>query len=92
MPRYLIELPHDDEREACIRALRSIDRYGSHLLTNLDWGCEDGTHCGWFVVELDSRDEAMHLVPPEFRHTARIVQLNKFTKERIGSLIAELEA
>ena len=91
MPRYLIELTHKEEHAACVRALRTIERYGAHLLTHADWGCKDGTHKGWLVVELDSHDEAMMLVPPEFRPEALIVQLNKFTKEDIASLITEVE-
>jgi hypothetical protein len=43
------------------------------------------------ITELDSRDEAMRLVPPEFRQEVRIVELNRFTREQITSLIAELE-
>ncbi len=91
MPRYLIELTHEDDHEGCIQALRAIEQYGAHLLTHADWGCRDGCHCGWLVVDLDSREEAVRLVPPELRSEARIVQLNKFTREEIASLIAELE-
>jgi hypothetical protein len=50
-----------------------------------------GTHSGWVIAELDGRDEAMQMVPPEFREEARIVELNQFTREQIVSLIAELE-
>ena len=91
MPRYLIELTHEDEHDACVRALRAIEQYGAHFVTHADWGCYDGCHCGWLVVELDSREEALRLVPPEFRPEAKIVQLNKFTREEIASLIAGLE-
>ena len=91
MPRYLIELTHEDEHTACLKALRAIERYGAHLLTEMDWGCKIGTHSGWLIAEVDSRDEAARLVPPEFREAARIVELNKFTLEEIRSLIAELE-
>ncbi len=91
MPRYLIELTHEDEHDACVRALRAIEQYGAHFVTHADWGCHDGIHCGWLVVELDSREEAMMVVPPEFRPEARIVELNRFTREEIASLIAGLE-
>ncbi len=91
MPRFLIELTHEDEHDACIRALHAIEKYGSHFMTNSDWGCEAGVHSGWLIGEFDSRDEALNMVPPEFRREARIVELNRFTKERIHSLIAELE-
>ncbi len=91
MTRYLIELPHEDEHTACLKALRAIERYGAHLLTEMDWGCKVGTHCGWLIAEVDHRDDAARLVPPEFREEARIIELNKFTREEIRSLSAELE-
>jgi hypothetical protein len=92
MPRFLIQLSHRDEHEACVRALGALERYGSHFLTHADWGCKDGVHCGWLVADLEDRNAAMQLVPPEFRHEARIVQLNRFTREDIRALIAELES
>ena len=91
MPRYLIELSHEDEHAACVKVLRAIERYGAHLLIKMDWGCKAGIHSGWLIAEVDSRDEAAQIVPPEFRKEARIVELNKFTREEIGSLIADLE-
>jgi hypothetical protein len=91
MPRYLIEIAHDDEHAACVQALRTIEQYGSHFLTQADWGCKAGEHCGWMIVELDSRNEAVQMVPPEYRREARIFELNRFTKEQIASLITELE-
>ncbi len=42
------------------------------------------------IVELDSRDEAMRIVPLELRHQVRIIKLNRFTKEQIAARIAEL--
>jgi len=89
MPRYLIELPHEDDHTACVKALRTIEKYGAHLLTQ---GCKAGTHCCWLIAEVSSRDEAMQLVPPGFRQEARIVELNKFTREEIASLVTELES
>jgi hypothetical protein len=91
MPQYLIEVTHGDEHEACVMALRAIEQYGSHLMTHADWGCKDDIHQCWLVCELDTREEAMQLVPPEFRTSTRVVALNKFTKEDIAILIEELE-
>jgi len=91
MPRYLIELTHGDEHNACIKALRAIEQSGSHFVTHADWGCVDGTHCGWMIAELDNRDDALRIIPPEFRSEARVVELNQFTREKIASLIAQLE-
>ena len=64
---------------------------GSHFVTHTDWGCEAGVHCGWLIVELESRDEALRIVPPELRPQARIIQLNRFTREQITSRIADLK-
>ena len=91
MPRYLIELTHEDEHIACIKALRAIDQYGSHFVTHADWGCKDGTHSGWLIADLESREAAMRMVPPEFRDHAHIVLLNRFDRKEITSMIAELE-
>jgi len=90
MPRYLIELKHDDEYENCVKALHAIESYGSHFFTNADWGCGDGVHRCWVIAELENRDEAMLMIHPEFRHDARIVQLNKFSREQIEKMIARL--
>ena len=43
------------------------------------------------IVELDSRDEAMQIVPRELRQQVRIIKLNRFTKEQIASRIAEVD-
>ena len=43
------------------------------------------------IVELDSRDEAMQMVPPELRQQVRIIKLNRFTREQMASRIAELD-
>ena len=91
MPRFLIELAHEDEHTACVRALRAIEQYGSHFMTHADWGCKAGFHSGWLIVELDSRDDALLMVPPEFRREARIVELNQYTPEEIASLASQLE-
>jgi hypothetical protein len=87
----MIQLSHDDEHKACVRALHALEQYGSHFVTHADWGCKDGTHTGWMVADVDSREEAMAIVPPEFRHQAVVVKLNHFTREEIASYVAELE-
>jgi len=62
-------------------------RSGSHFITRADWGCHDGTHAAWLIAEVSSRDEALQMVPVEFRQDARIVELNKFTREQIVSMV-----
>lgn len=87
MPRFMIEIRHSDQREGCVRSLDAILKYGAHLITQADFGCEDGAHTGWLIVDVDSRDEALRVVPPQFRADARVVQLRKWTKEQIEAMI-----
>ena len=92
MPRFLIEFQHSSEYEGCVRALDAIMQYGSHLMTNSDWGCEDGVHKGWLIAELDSREEALLMVPPQYRDDTEIIQLRKWSREEIEEMMKELEA
>ena len=87
MARFLIEVPHEAEPTACARAVKVFLETGSHFLTNADWGCLDGEHKAWIIVELDSKEEARALLPPAYRPEAKIVKLNKFTMEEIDEMI-----
>jgi hypothetical protein len=79
MPRFLVEVPHDNTKEACDRAIQLFQSTGSHFVTNADWGCGDNVHNAWFVAEVDSREEALSLLPPLFRRVAKVVALEKLS-------------
>ena len=81
MTRYLIEVPHENKKEACDRAVRVFKETGSHFLTNADWGCGDDVHKAWFFVEVGSREEALMIVPPLLRQAAKVIALQKFGPE-----------
>src|SRR5678815_3275582 len=85
VPRYMIQLPHEGNRTACIRAIQAIQRHGSHLITHMDWGCKAGVHTGWAVVEADNLQLATMMVPSECRRDATITELNRFTTEEMAS-------
>ena len=89
MARFLIEVPHDGDFAACVKVVDVFLSAGSHLLTQSDWGCMDGHHSAWIFVETESKDEALHLIPPAFRAQAKIIGLNKFTKEQIETLMKQ---
>lgn len=91
MARFLIEVPHEGTRAACARAIEVFLRTGSHFLTHADWGCKDGDHKSWMVVEVDSRDEARGIVPPVYRPQAKIVQLHAFTMKDIEDILRHHE-
>ena len=79
MPRFLIDVPHEANQLACTRVVQVFLTNGSHFLANADWGCKDGVHHAWMVVEVDSKAEARAIVPPAFQAEATVVELNKFS-------------
>lgn len=89
MARYLLEVPHAAEKSACALAVKVFLETGSHYLSNADWGCFDGVHKSWIIIEAGSREEARMVLPPSFRPQAKIVGLNKFTMEQVDAIQAE---
>lgn len=87
MARFLIEVSHEATTVACARTVDVFLKSGSHFLTHADWGCKDGEHKAWIVVDVDSRDEARAIVPPAFRSQAKVVQLNAFSMEEVEDLL-----
>jgi hypothetical protein len=87
MARFLIEVPHEAEEVACARAVQLLLGTGSHFMTHADWGCSDGVHKGWIIVDVDSREEARNMLPPAFRADATVVKLNKFTMEELDETL-----
>ncbi len=83
MPRFLIEVSHEPTLGACIQAIEVFLRTGSHFLTHADWGCRDGEHKAWIVLESDSREHARNVVPPDFRAHAKVTQLNAFSQDHL---------
>ena len=84
--RFIIEVPHEDSMASCIHAVEVFLKTGSHFLTHADWGCKDGVHKAWLVIEADSREQARAIVPSPFRDLATIVQLNSFSMEDIENI------
>ncbi len=90
--KFLIEVPHEGNMVVCARAVEVFLTSGSHFLSHADWGCKDGVHKAWIVVEVDSKDEARGIVPPAFRAEANIVQLNAFTLKEIDEILQHHQA
>jgi len=78
MAKFLIQVNHDGRAIACARAQRLFLATGSHYLTHADWGCRDGVHSAWIVVDLETREQARAVLPPADRPRARIVALSTF--------------
>lgn len=79
MKKFLIEVPHDSDKIACKKAVQIFLQTGSHFLTHAEWGCMDGEHKAWIIVDVDSKDEARMIIPSYFRHLAKITELTSFS-------------
>ncbi len=82
MDRFLVISPHTEKD--CRDVLRLTLAAG--YLTHFDWGCLDGVHTGWAIVEADNAQEAMLSVPTGQRHLASVVEITKFTPEQINKM------
>ncbi len=75
MDRYLIISPHT--AQDCKKIIQLVEAMG--YITHFDWGCKDGDHTAWAIIEADSKPEALLSVPSSHRHIARAVKIVKFT-------------
>jgi hypothetical protein len=87
MSKFLIEVAHESDKLACFHSVAIFLSSGSHFLTNADWGCEDGEHKAWFVMEADNKEEALRVVPPAYWKDTKISQLNKFKLEDVEKFL-----
>jgi hypothetical protein len=90
--RFLIEVPHEPTMVACARAVQTLMQTGSHFLTHADWGCKDGEHKAWIIVEVGDKDEARGVLPPGLRSQAKIVQLNTFSLAEMEEMMRQHKA
>ena len=87
MPRFLIEIPHESDERACVHAINVIRQTGAHFFSKADWGCLDGEHKAWLIVDVDSKQEALGIVPVSCRKDAKIVQLNSFSEQEVDDMV-----
>ncbi len=87
MAKFLIEVPHAPEVDACARTVQIFLKTGSHFLSHADWGCTDGEHKAWIIADVEDKTEACRIVPPAFRADTKVVRLNKFTMEEIDEIL-----
>lgn len=87
MSRFLLEVTHESDTISCARSIQLFLQTGSHYLTHADYGCQDGDHRAWIIIEAESKEEARNVLPPAYRSNARITRLNKFSLEEIGAIL-----
>jgi len=81
MPKYLVETAHTPRE--CVWALKQMLDQGPEFLERFDWGCHDGEHVGWAIIEAENKFVAQELVPRILRPKARIVELCQFTPDQV---------
>jgi len=86
MERYFIEVPHEATKSACTNAVRIFFQTGSHFLRQAEWGCYDGEHKAWLIVEVENKDQARQIVPSLFRSDAKIIKLHTFTRDEMEKI------
>ncbi len=92
MAKFLIEVPHEAEVVACARAIKLLLETGSHFLTHADFGCHDGVHKGWIVVDVDNKEEARNMLPRAYRRQATVIGLCRFGIAELDELIRHHES
>ena len=89
MTKYLVEVSHSPDKIECLRTIQIFLSSGSHFLTHSDWGCLDGEHKAWFMMEADSKDEALRIVPPYYHKDTKITRLTKFNLAEVENLLKD---
>jgi hypothetical protein len=77
MARYLVETSHT-ARE-CMWAMEQALRGDTAFLDHFEWGCKDGEHRGWAMVDAENKFAAQLLVPRVMHPYTRIVELTQFS-------------
>ena len=85
MERFLVVSPHT--AGDCSKALKEIHAIG--YITHFDWGCMDGDHTGWLVLEAENAKQALMVVPTAQRHTAKVIKLAKFSPQDVEAMHAK---
>lgn len=91
MDKYLIEVTHSDDKVECLRTIQIFLSSGSHFLTHADWGCLDGEHKAWFVIDVENKQEALQIVPSYYKKNTKIVKLSRFNLQEIDNLLQHHE-
>lgn len=85
MDRFLVISPHT--KGDCVKALKEIHAVG--YITHFDWGCMDGDHTGWLVLEAENAQQALMVVPTVQRQNAKVIKLVKFSPQDVEAMHAK---
>ena len=87
MANFMIVSPHTSQE--CLRALDETLAQGSDILAKYHFGCKNGDHTAYAMVEATSEREARRYVPDFLRSKTRIIQVAQFSPEEIRAAHAQ---
>jgi len=87
MDRYLVISHHT--LEDCKMAVKHFFSFHASYMTHFDWGCKDGDHNAYAIIEADSHENAKMAVPPLLRDKTTVIKLTHFTPEMFPDLMKD---
>lgn len=87
MVKYLITSKH--EPADCLRALDEELAKGPGILDKFVYGCKEGDHTGYAIVDVKSMSDALAMVPGFLQESACITKVDKFTPAEIKAFHAK---
>jgi hypothetical protein len=87
MSQFLLEVPHEEDLVSCEKSVRILLSTGSHFLTHAHFGCHDGVHKAWIIVDMDSKEEARGIIPTEYRNQSLVVKLTQFSLDKLNNIV-----
>jgi hypothetical protein len=77
MATFAIKAVHDAGHEDSRRMRDCLGRAGVHFLTHAKWGCSEGDHSAWLLVEADCEDDVRLMVPPVLRRSSTVIRISE---------------
>ena len=87
MSQFLLEVPHEEDLASCEKAIRILLTTGSHFLTHAHFGCHDGVHKAWIIVDVANKEEARAIIPAEYRNQSLVVKLTQFSLGKLNKIV-----
>jgi hypothetical protein len=87
MSRYLIASGH--RADECVRAIDATLTRGTSVLDKFVFGCKEGDHTGYAIVDVKSLSDALAMVPDFLQESACVTRVDKFTAADIRAMHAK---
>lgn len=87
MAFYMITSAHEPEQ--CLDALDGILAKGTGSLNKFVFGCREGDHTGYAIVEAENRSAALDMLPDSMQETACVAKVDRLTPADIKAFHAK---